>query len=184
MPIETDTSSMVVPKRAIADDLLDCYETFIYPLFPVLHMPTFRKSYERLWEPQREGNFETLAAEVTFYATLNAVFALGCLNNSKVEPRLKLRTADNFYRRTRALLPLDALDIPRLGVVQCLLLTTHYLSFTKYSNRCCNTLAVAIRIAQTLGLHKAIEPSGSQLTREMNKRVWHHCLTLERCVSL
>lgn len=180
-PVETDTSSMVVPQRPIADDLLNCYERYHYPLFPILHMPTFRKTYERHWETQRCGQFESLAAEAAFYATLNIVFAVGCLNNSKCEPRLKLPTADTFYRRARALLPLDALDIPSLEAVQCLLLITSYLTYTKYSNRCCNTLSVAIRVAQTLGLDVDIGSSShKQLRKEMGRRVWHHCLTLER----
>lgn len=172
-PVETDTSSMVVPKRATADDLLDCYEKFVYPLFPILHMPTFRESYEHLWEPRRQSQFETSAEEATFHATLNIVFALGCINNSKIEPHLKLPTAGNFYRRARKLLPLDALDVPSLRVAQYLLLTANYLSFTKYSNRCCNTLAVAIQVAQTLGLHMDVESSSNnQLRREMSRRVW------------
>lgn len=185
LSVETEKSFMVVPKRATADDLLNCYEKYVYPLFPILHMPTFRASYGRLWEPERQGHslFDNLAEETTFWATINIVFALGCLNNSSVEPPLKLRTADGFYRRARVLLPLDALDIPSLEVVQCLLLTTSYLSFTKYSNRCYNTLAVAMRVAQTLGLHVDVESSSTnQLRREMNRRVWYHCLTLERSV--
>ncbi|KAH8658157.1 fungal-specific transcription factor domain-containing protein [Xylariales sp. PMI_506] len=183
-PVETDTSAMVVPKRAVADDLLHCYETYAYPIFPILHRPSFRRNYEQLWEPNRRGQFENLAAESIFYATLNIVFALGCLNHSQVEASLKLRTADTFYRRTRALLPLDAIDFPSLGAVHCLLITTQYLSYTKYSNRCYNTIAVAIRVAQTLGLHLDTEASASsQLNREMSRRTWHNCLTLERLFS-
>ncbi|KFG78220.1 putative transcriptional regulatory protein [Metarhizium anisopliae] len=182
--VETDTSSMVVPRRATADDLIDCYERFVYPLFPILHLPSFRASYMCLWEPERPGPWETLTMEATFYATLNIVFALGCINNSNVEPHLKLRTAESFYRRARTLMPLDALDSPSLEVVQYLLLTTHYLSFTKYSHRCGNTLAVAIRVSQTLGLHVDKESSSkSQLRREMSRRVWHLCITMERLLS-
>lgn len=183
--VETDTSSMVVPRRATADELIDCYERFVYPLFPILHLPSFRASYMCLWEPERPGPWETLALEATFYATLNIVFALGCINNSNVEPHLKLRTAENFYRRARTLMPLDALDSPSLEVVQYLLLTTHYLSFTKYSHRCGNTLAVAIRVSQTLGLHVDKESSSkSQLRREMSRRVWHLCITMERYATI
>lgn len=82
--VETNTSFMVVPKRAVADDLLDCYEKHVYPLFPVLHMPTFRENYERLWKPPRLARIQSLAEEATFCATLNIVLALGCLNNSKI----------------------------------------------------------------------------------------------------
>lgn len=178
--VETDTTAMVVPKRAVADDLLECYERYYFPLFPILHMPAFRQRYARLWEPRRKSQDEDLALQATFYATLNIVFALGCLNNSKVEPSLKLRTSDSFYRRARVILPLDALDVASLEVVQYLLLTTNYLTYTKYSSRSWNTLGMAIRIAQTLRLHVDAESSSNQLKREMGRRVWYHCVTLER----
>lgn len=182
--IETDTTAMVIPRRAVADDLLECYERYYFHLFPILHMPAFRQRYARLWEPRGGSEHENLASEATFHATLNIVFALGCLNNSKVEPPLKLRTSDSFYRRARVILPLDALDVPSLEVVQYLLLTTNYLTYTKYSSRCWNTMGVAIRIAQMLRLHMDIESSSNQLKREMGRRVWYHCVTLERYAYL
>ncbi|KAI1742768.1 putative transcriptional regulatory protein [Xylaria scruposa] len=183
-PVETDRLSMVVPERAISDDLLDSYEQLVYPLFPILHMPTFRNQYARLWDPRKLGRFKTQAEEAVFYATLNTVFALGCINDSATELHLKLRTADCFYRRARKILPLDALDHPSLGVAQYLLLMSTYLSYTKYTNRCCSTLAVAIRVCQIIGLRvDADSSSTSQLNREMNRRVWHICLTLDRLYS-
>ncbi|KAI0547699.1 putative transcriptional regulatory protein [Xylaria curta] len=183
-PVETDRLSMVVPERAISDDLLDSYEQLVYPLFPILHMPTFRNQYARLWDPRKPGRFKTQAEEAVFYATLNVVFALGCINDSTTELHLKLRTADCFYRRARKILPLDALDHPSLGVAQYLLLMSTYLSYTKYTNRCCSTLAVAIRVCQIIGLRVDADSSSSnQLNREMNRRVWHICLTLDRLYS-
>jgi hypothetical protein len=174
---------MVVPRRIVADDLLDSYERIVYPLFPILHMPTFRKTYSNLWNAEKPGHFKNLAAEATFHASLNIVFALGSLNSSQTVSNVKLRTAESFYRRARKILPLDALDSIGLEVVQYLLLTATYLSFTKYVNRCWNTLAVAIRVAHTLGLHRDIESSSNnQLRREMSRRVWHLCLALERFV--
>jgi hypothetical protein len=90
---------MVVPKGATADDFLDCHEKYTYPLFSIMHMPTFRESYKSLWQPQTQGQFESSTGGATFYAILNVVLALGCLNNSKAEPRIKLRRANSFYRR-------------------------------------------------------------------------------------
>ena len=106
-----------VPKRDVADDLLDCYDTFVYPLGPDLHIPTFRKRYSRIWEPQEKTQFDNVTAEACFYATLNMIFALGSLNSAQVQ-------------------------------------------LHKYTNRCYNTLAVAIRVAQILELHKAVESTG------------------------
>ncbi|KAI0972152.1 putative transcriptional regulatory protein [Xylaria arbuscula] len=181
LPVETDRLSMVVPERATSDNLLDSYERLVYPLFPVLHMPTFRRCYERLWERRSPDRFKTSVEEAVFHATLNVVFALGCINDSTTESRLKMRTADCFYRRARGILPPDALDHLSLSVAQYLLLMSIYFSFTKYTNRCCNTLAVAIRVCQTLGLQVNDSSfSSNQLNQEMRRRTWHICMILER----
>lgn len=185
--IETDTASMVVPARCVADDLLECYERLVYPLFPVLHMPTFRRFYVSLWEPQRKAGrlSRNLAEEATFHASLNMVFALGYLNNPRAASGYRLQTADTFYRRARKIMPLDAVDSLSLEIIQYLQLSAIYLTSTKYINRCWNTLAVALRVAQALGLHLDAESSSdSQLKREMGRRAWHMCLVLERFAPL
>jgi hypothetical protein len=180
-PIETDFGSIVMPPRAVADGLVYCFETYVYPLFPALHMPSFHQRYDRLWEVNSQSSLQNLAAEVKFHAVLNIVFALGSLNNSSIEPHLKLRTADTFYQRVRKLMPLDALDVPSFEAVQCLILATIYLTYTKYSYRCSNTLALATRTTLALGqIMRVDQTMDSQLNREMYRRAWHHCLLLER----
>jgi hypothetical protein len=181
-PVETDFGSMVVPPRTISDNLVYCFETHVYPLFPILHMPIFHEKYSRMWDPQPRDSRQTLAEEVTFHAVLNIVFALGCLNSSTVDPPIKLQTADTFYQRTRKLMPQDALDLPQVETVQCLLLTTIYLTHTKHSYRCSNTLALAIRNAQALRQLMGFDhTSDLPLNREMFRPLWHHCMFLERC---
>ncbi|GKU22388.1 unnamed protein product [Fusarium langsethiae] len=169
-----------LPPREIADDFVDCYERMVYPMFPVLHLPTFKKRYFQLWEQASSAS----AVDTVFEATINMVFALGCVNSSKIESSVILKTASTFYERTRVIMPLDSLDIPSIEVVQYLLLTGNYLSFTKYSHRYCNTMAVAIQVAQTIGLNQhQKQASPNQLQREMGKRVWHLCLTMQRLMS-
>ncbi|KAF4423119.1 Zn(2)-C6 fungal-type DNA-binding domain [Fusarium acutatum] len=172
-------SQVTLPLREVADDFIECYERSVYPMFPVLHMPSFKAKYLRVWESPSSDQ----ALDATFAASLNIVFALGCLNSSKTEPSLILPTAETFYERSRSLLPLDSLDRPSIEVVQYLLLTGNYLSFTKYSHRYCNTLAMAIQVAQTIDLHRADYDTTSQLQREMGRRVWHLCLTMQRLMS-
>ncbi|VTT58333.1 unnamed protein product [Fusarium fujikuroi] len=169
-------SQVVLPSREVADDFIECYERLVYPMFPVLHMPSFKARYLRVWESPSNDQ----ALDTTFAASLNIVFALGCLNSSNTEPSLILSTAETFYERSRSILPLDSLDRPSIEVVQYLLLTGNYLSFTKYSHRYCNTLAMAIQVAQTIDLHRADHDTTSQLQREMGRRVWHLCLTMQR----
>ncbi|EMT72783.1 hypothetical protein FOC4_g10004265 [Fusarium odoratissimum] len=169
-----------LPSRAVADNLIDCYEQLLYPMFPVLHMPSFRKRYAQFWEPGPGPK----SRDQTFEATVNIVIALGCVNSSSVNPCLGIQTARSFYERARDIMSLDTLGSPSLEVVQYLLLTGNYLSFTKHSHRYCNTLAVAIQIAQTLGLHQTHNNyTTNQLQREMGRRVWHLCLTMQRLTS-
>ncbi|SCV36739.1 related to transcription activator protein acu-15 [Fusarium fujikuroi] len=168
-------SQVVLPSREVADDFIECYERLVYPMFSVLHMPSFKARYLRVWESPSNDQ----ALDTTFAASLNIVFALGCLNSSNTEPSLILSTAETFYERSRSILPLDSLDRPSIEVVQYLLLTGNYLSFTKYSHRYCNTLAMAIQVAQTIDLHRADHDTTSQLQREMGRRVWHLCLTMQ-----
>ncbi|RGP71713.1 hypothetical protein FLONG3_7017 [Fusarium longipes] len=172
-------SQVILPSREIADDFIECYERSVYPMFPVLHMPTFKARYLYLWRSPSSDQ----SLDVTFAASLNLVFALGCLNSSKTEPSSTLFTAKTFYERARSILPLDSLDRPSIEVVQYLLLTGNYLSFTKYSHRYCNALALSIQIAQTIGLHRADYATTNQLQREMGRRVWHLCLIMQRLMS-
>lgn len=168
-----------LPPREIADDFVDCYERMVYTMFPVIHLPTFKMRYLQLWEQPYSGQ----AVDTTFEATINMVFALGCVNSSNIQSALILKTASTFYERARVIMPLDSLDSPSIEVVQYLLLTGNYLSFTKYSHRYCNIMAVAIQVAQTIGLHQAQKQAlSNQLQREMGKRVWHLSLTMQRSI--
>jgi hypothetical protein len=105
--------------------------------------------------------------------------------SDSVPPGEKSELADQFYQRSVKLVPLDAVDSISVATVQSLLLTTIYLQSTQYSSRCWNTAGFAIRAAQSLGLHldQKIPESGSKLKREMLRRVWHVCNTLDWLVT-
>ena len=82
----------------------------------------------------------------------------------------------------RHLLLFEVLDSTSLSLVQMLCLTGVYLQSTQHANRCWNSVGLAIRVAQSLGLHLN-EVGGRkipQLEREMRRRVWHTCVVLDR----
>ncbi len=79
--IETDQMSMVVPDRTFSDELIDCYISHNQPIFPILHIPSFRAKYEGIWKPD-EDSFGSFTEKSTFYAILNVVYAVGCLSSS------------------------------------------------------------------------------------------------------
>ncbi|UJO19783.1 Sorbicillinoid biosynthetic cluster transcription factor sor3 [Fulvia fulva] len=178
----------VLPRRRQADHFLLCFWEFIHPLFPVLHKPSFMLKYERLWveDDQIQAAHESEAEEAIFTSTLNLVFALGSKFSTQVDPSQKVSVADDFYQRSRQSYPFDILDSTSINLVQILVLTAVYLQSTEHASRCWNSLGLAIRMGQSLGLHvdhgsrKAI----TQLELEMRRRIWHTCMNLDRLLAM
>lgn len=180
------SEAAVLPRRRNADDFLACYWEFTHPLFPVLHKPSFLKQYQALWTNDQEPEVRDLDSlgleELIFTATLNLVFALGCMFSNLVAPAQKNSMSDEFYQKSRHLLLFEVLDSTSLSLVQMMCLTGVYLQSTQHANRCWNSVGLAIRVAQSLGLHLN-EVAGKkipQLEREMRRRVWHTCVNLDR----
>ena len=180
-----------LPRRRNADDLLLSYWEHLHPVFPVLHRPKFEQRYALLWIPENgtpnAGGSSSENEDAIFLATLNLVFAIGCKLSGSIAPAQRKSAAEDFYQRARRLHhPHDLLDLASVPVVQMLLLASIYLQSTKHATRCWNILGLAIRVAQTLGLHLNLSgpKSMSQVEREMRLRIWHTCATLDRCVAL
>ncbi|KAK0114201.1 hypothetical protein ONS95_013701 [Cadophora gregata] len=185
---DKDESLMIYPRRQAADDYMNSFWEFVHPVFPILHKASFMSKYAEVWspEPSKGPNGTSQVDEVAFSACLNLTFALGCQFSSFVSADKRVAVADEFYQRARKIFIFDILDTSSLPVLQMLLLTGVYLQSTKYSERCWNSVGLAIRAAQTLGLHSestARRPA-RQITREIRRRVWHVCVTLDRLLAM
>jgi len=165
----------------------------MYPLFPILHEPTFTAAYKKSWTsdrpiPQATPN-STSAGEIKealFFSTLTILFALGTRFCSCIPSTEKETTSKRFYRRARLNFPYDLLDFNSLPVLQMVLLQGVYLQSTTEVSRCWNVIGVAVRMAQSLGLH-AEGTQGrkkTQLELEMGRRLWWCCIVLDRSVFL
>lgn len=174
----------MLPRHRTADNYLRHFWEVVHPVFPVIHKPTFMALYDHFWEPDGQEDGPATPDEPVQLSILNLVFALGCQFSENVEPDERVALADQFYQRSRKLVSLDALDSVSISTVQSLLLTTIYLQSTSYSSRCWNTAGLAIRAAQGLGLHldQRWSESANQLAREMRRRIWHVCVTIDRSV--
>lgn len=176
-----------LPRRRIADAIVDCYWKFVHPLFPILHGPTFMTAYEECWAPQpntvtqldRGGKeFE----DALFYATLNVVLTLGTRFYNDIPAAEKDPMIREFYRRSRQTFSYDVLDCTSLPVLQLVLLHGVYLQSTTEVSRCWNMIGVATRMAQSLGLHseQLYKRQKTKYAREMGRRLWHSCLVLDK----
>jgi hypothetical protein len=179
--------SPVLPLRRNADDFLSCFWNFLHPVFPMLHRPTFERRYEKLWEaPQVTTTDNNTGDEVDeerlFLANLNIVLALGCRFSTNVPASQQESLAHDFFRSSRKTYVFDVLDPPSLTMVQHLLLTTLFLQSTNTANGCWNNLGLAVRVAQSIGLHisQSRDNQSSLLKTEMTRRIWHTCVTMDR----
>ncbi|CAG9988157.1 unnamed protein product [Clonostachys byssicola] len=184
---EPNDGMAVLPRRHSADDFIACFWDFIHPMFPVLHKPTFTERYERFWVLESSGQVSQLSQHAAdennlFLSTLNLVLALGCKFSNLIPDKQKSSVGDDFYKKSRQLFIFDVLDSASLPLVQLLVLNGVYLQSTPYANRCWNAIGLAIRVAQSLGLHleARVSQNSSQVEREIMRRVWHSCVNLDR----
>lgn len=170
----------VLPLRRNADDYLNRFWEFVHPLFPILYKDSFIENYEDLWKPHDHRGADR--DSLTFMPMLNLVFALGCQFSDLVPAEQKVSAGKSFYKRSRTVLLYDILGSTSVSVVQWLLLSGVYLQSTSFANHCWNSVGLAVRLAQNLGMHleNGDRRSESQLDREMGRRVWHTCVVLDR----
>ncbi|KAK3634884.1 hypothetical protein LTR56_015009 [Elasticomyces elasticus] len=175
----------VLPLRRSADDYLACFWNFTHPVFPVLHKPIFVAQYDRLWHADVAGSSsDDSYDERTFLAILNIIFALGSRSSSTIPAEESDSAANEFWDRSRRLFTYDILDRPSLGIVQLLLLSGVYLQSSQSASACWNTVGLAIRVAQSIGLHAEFDggiQSGIRHKRiqlQTKRKMWHTLLAM------
>jgi hypothetical protein len=155
-PRHIDAADFDLPQRRVADSLVQSFFQTVHPLYPLLHQPTFMTSYEQLWTSSYNPVDSAIGSEIQdsiFHATLNLVFAMGCPFCTTIPPQDRSSRASKFFRRAQGALSFNVLEADSLASVQFLLLTSLYLQSTSHAHRCWNTVGLAIRAAQGLGLH-------------------------------
>ncbi|KAL1867362.1 hypothetical protein VTK73DRAFT_4209 [Phialemonium thermophilum] len=187
----------VLPPRALADHLLERYWERVYYLYPFFDRTAFESAYKTLWEPRNDrtdgivpfrglglGCVEADASTIVFHCALNCIFALGCCF-SDLPPGEKPGVIETFFDRAKSFIGLDFLDENNLGVVQALLIIALVLQGTPFPNRCWNSVGVACRVAQGLGLHTEVGwRSRNDREKEIRRRTWHGCVVMDILVSM
>jgi Fungal specific transcription factor domain len=140
--------------------------------------------YERLWAPGHNGTNEANEGtdDPLFMAILYLIFAIGSQFSPFKSPEQRPALAEQFYHQSLKFWDTTIAEISTLEEIQLLLLAGVYLQSTKHASRCWHTVGMAIRGAQELGLHLENRRPGSecQLKREIRRRTWHACVTLDR----
>ncbi len=185
-------NKFALPPRNLADHLLDRFWDRVYCLYPFFHKPTFLRAYESLWRPSHDLPSEppipglglgscqgANAGTIVFHSALNTAFALGA-HFSDLAQKDKAAAIETFFNRSKAFVGLDFIDMHNVGVVQSLLLMTLFLQSTPFPSRCWNSVGLACRVGQGLGLHTdAGHTTRPPLETEIRRRTWHACVMFD-----
>ena len=174
-----DQSNCSLPSRRLSDHLVECFFTYVHPVYPVLHEQSFRDEYEKTWDP------EIHVSSFLWYCQLNMVFALGTnfASIEEVGERTKKTSGDEFYRIAKDSISANLLEIGSVRMVQNLLLMCVHLHNTGRENVCWNFTGLAVRVAQGIALHlePSVEPDNF-IEAELEKRAWWSCYVMDTYV--
>lgn len=169
-----------LPDRKLADDLVDAYFDRVHPLYPFMHEGTFRAEYEDMWEDS-----DNSGRRLSWFALVNAVFALGAEFSHMIPPRDLVATVTPFVNRARKVVFTQIHRRGNLELVQALLLLCYYLSGTIDINECWNLVGLMNRAAFSIGLH--LNPDMRDIScieKEVRKRVCWGCFVIDTTISL
>ncbi|GAB1201549.1 hypothetical protein APSETT445_000125 [Aspergillus pseudonomiae] len=167
----------VLPPRKTADSLMGVYWSFVFPLYPLVDGIGLRAEYEKVWTGEPLENDESM-----LMCTLNVIFALACQLADFIPPEEREASADAFFSRAKDLLQFNLWDTGSAALIQCLLLMAQYLQSTDSAHQCWIVTGLAIRNAQSLGLHlpQTIARLPSPQEQQLARKIWHGCVLMDR----
>lgn len=185
--------SLSLPPRSLADHLISSFFERVYHLYPFFDRATFEAAYGKLWvaesaspasatSPRDVGLGNSLNCgtdTMVFHCALNAMFALAC-HFSDLPPADREPTSDMFFQKTKTFVGIGLIEHNSLSVVQALLIVSLYLQSTAFPDRCWNSVGIACRLAQGLGLHiDDNDGKDGSLEAEVRRRTWYCCVILD-----
>jgi hypothetical protein len=173
----SDDVNYVLPGRRQADHLMDLYWHYVDPLYPFLERDTWLRHYASIFAGTPLGTNERI-----FVSTLNTIFALSTQLIESLQPEQRDATSRVYFQRAQILLRLSLWEPGSLELVQCLLLMGQYLQTTSNAHQTWMIIGVAVRTAQSLGLHLPETSAGitDPVERELVRRLWHGCVLMDR----
>ncbi|EAW07126.1 transcription factor domain-containing protein [Aspergillus clavatus NRRL 1] len=174
-------SNYVLPPRKTADSLMDVYWCFVFPLYPLVDSILLRREYSKIWTGETLESDENM-----LMCTLNVIFALACQLADFIPPEEREASADAFFSRAKDLLHFNLWHSGSAGLIQCLLLMAQYLQSTDSAHQCWIVTGLAIRNAQSLGLHlpQTIARLPSFQEQQLARKIWHGCVLMDRVISM
>ncbi|KAJ5050299.1 hypothetical protein NUH16_008839 [Penicillium rubens] len=165
----------------MADSLMEVYWECVFPLYPFLVPAEMKTEYAKIWTGDSLEYDENM-----LMCTLNVIFALASQLADFVPPKEREASADAFFSRAKGLFQFNLWDTGSAGLIQCLLLMAQYLQSTDSAHQCWIVTGLAIRNAQSLGLHlpQNIARLQSFQEQQLARKIWHGCILMDRVISM
>ncbi|KIX95747.1 uncharacterized protein Z520_08455 [Fonsecaea multimorphosa CBS 102226] len=178
-----------LPHRTDADNFVEIYFSTIHIAYPFISEPDFRKTYESFWQADSLEEFRG-----PWLSLLLSIFAIGScyerIAQSEDDEASNPAASHQHQRYFDDAIALTQKYTSRHTVdhVCALLAQCFYLLATCQTDRCWTTLGLAVRIAQSIGLHvEEHHRAGREMGRapqEMCRRVWYSIFVLDRLLAL
>ncbi|CAK7231815.1 hypothetical protein SBRCBS47491_008057 [Sporothrix bragantina] len=186
------------PDLETAERFLDIYFSTIHVAYPFLPRDLFMQTYRAYIASDRQ----TVPSD-TWLATLYILFAIGaCYNTASGGMAIQAKQGNDtlheqYYRHALSLA--SGAETPERSVSQVsfLLAQCFYLLAVCRTDTCWTTLGLAVRIAQSIGLHvdadatrprSRLKPKYTQTlafrNAELRRRVWYCIYVLDRLLAL
>ena len=171
------------PPRVVSDQLINIFFQEWAPMFPLLHRPSFLRTYQEYLVNPR---LETPHA----HAQMHLVFCIATLASSVRASPLLPRAIANAQQSDTKLVPMyeaqwhralnAVLFEPSLETLQCLILAQIYCIIKGDFRRLVHYLGVGVTTSSLLSLHQSQHhSSATPLVREIQKRVFWSLYTID-----
>ncbi|KAK4101136.1 hypothetical protein N658DRAFT_81010 [Parathielavia hyrcaniae] len=170
-----------LPNRLVCDALVECYLDTSEAIFRVLHIPSFRRDYEAVWDRSRDP-------DPAFLVQLKLVLAIG---SAAYDPGFSLRPhAMRWVYEAQTWLSApefkSRLNIPALQTNILVLMARQAAGVGE--DMVWTSMGTTVRIAIYMGLHRDTAGLGlatvTFLVAEMRRRLWNTILELTLQSSL
>ncbi|KAJ5114253.1 hypothetical protein NUU61_000012 [Penicillium alfredii] len=160
---------------------MDVYWDYVFPLYPFVDRAQMKAEYYKIWtgdSPQYDENM--------LMCTFNVIFALASQLADFIVPEEREPAADAFFSRAKGLFQFNLWNTGSTGLIQCLLLMAQYLQSTDSAHQCWIVTGLAIRNAQSLGIHlpQTIARLDSFHEQQLARKIWHGCVLMDRVISM
>lgn len=180
-PRNTAVSPTTLPPEGEMDALLDTYFNAYGSLFPFLHEPTFRETYNEC----KASGF--VKARRGWLGVLNMTFAMATHIDQAAESSAKQRFRRSyvFFQRAVSLCNELSMRTVSLSIVQYLLLAALYLQGTQRPIQTWTVHGMLVRMGMALGLHSEQSAQGLHpVQQEIRRRTWLTIYCLDKIQSV